>query len=296
MTLTTKAMLCRMQIRMWTARRFDRDTSEEIADLHGATDAGRFNKLLLPKTALAGMQSAATALRTHHAANTLPWTLDGVGLLPATNYFPYMAEHKRLAIMFDLAKEAFLEGFAAAKGSAKVSLGDLYREDEYPTADDLAGRIGCAVNVWPLPDAGDFRVDLGNAEEARIRADIEASVNDAVGAAVRSLWQRVHDTVSAMHERLTKFHRDDDGKVKNPFRDSLVTNMRELVDLMARLNVTDDAALESMRRRLAEKLCPIDPDDLRANDELRAIQAAECAAVLDLMAAYTGAAPALAAE
>ena len=28
--------------------------------------------------------SAATALRGHHATNTLPWTLDGVGLLPAT--------------------------------------------------------------------------------------------------------------------------------------------------------------------------------------------------------------------
>jgi hypothetical protein len=279
-------MLTRLQIRMWTARQFDREASDEIADIHGATgDAGRFNKRLLPKAALAGMQSSATALRAHHATNTLP----------ATNYFPYMAEHKRLSIMFEQAREQFLNGYVAAQASAKTQLGDLYRDEDYPTEDDLAGRISCDVTVWPLPDAGDFRVELGNDEEARIRRDIEQSVNDACAAAVRSLWQRVHDTVGAMHERLTKFHKDADGKVHAPFRDSLVGNMRELVDLMARLNFTDDPALEAMRSRLADKLCPIEPDDLRNNDELRSIQAAECAAVLDLMAGYIGA-PALAAE
>lgn len=297
-TLQDKAMLVRLSVRQWTARRFDKEASEEIADIHGATgDAGRFNKLLLPKTALAGMQSAATALRAHHEKQTLPWTLTGVGLLPAANYFPYMAEHRRLAIMFDLAKEAFMEGFAAAQASAKVSLGDLYRETDYPAPDDLSGRISTTLDVLPLPSAADFRVTLGAAEEARVRADIEASVNDAVAGAVRSLWQRVHDTVEAMHDRLTKFKKDEaTGKVEHPFRDSLVTNMRELVDLMARLNITDDAALETMRRRLADRLCAVEPDDLRGNAELRSIQAAECAAVLDLMAGYIGAAPALAAE
>lgn len=297
-SLTERAMLVRLTVRQWTARRFDRDASEEIADIHGATgDAGRFNKLLLPKSALAGMQSAATALRTHHAANTLPWTLDGVGLLPAKNYFPYMAEQRRLAIMFDLARDAFVAGFVAAKESAKTSLGDLYREADYPAPDDLAGRIACAVSVMPLPSAGDFRVALGDAEEARVRQDIERSVNDAVAAAVRSLWQRVHDAVSAMHDRLSKFKKDaTTGKVEHPFRDSLVTNMRELVDLMARLNMTDDPALETMRRRLADRLCQVEPEDLRSSDTLRASQAAECAAVLDLMAGYIGAAPALAAE
>jgi hypothetical protein len=296
MTLTSKAMLIRLRVKQWEARKYDREASDEIADIHGATgDAGRYNKLLLPKTALAGMQSSATALRAHHATNTLPWTLDGVGLLPATNYFPYMAEHKRLGIMFDQAKEQFLNGYIAAQASAKTQLGDLYRDGDYPTEDDLAGRISCEVTVWPLPDAADFRVELGNDEEARIRADIERSVNDACAAAVRSLWQRVHDTVGAMHERLTKFHKDADGKVHSPFRDSLVGNMRELVDLLPRLNFNDDPALADMTALLHKKLCQAEPDDLRTDDALRARQAAECAKVLSVMQGYIGA-PALAAE
>lgn len=297
MALTNTAMLARLHVRLWQARKFDRDASEEIADLHGATgDAGRFNKLLLSKSALSGMQSAAAALRIHHARNTLPWTLDGVGLLPATNYWSYTAEHRRLAIMFGQAKEQFLSGYTAAQASAQRTLGDLYNTNDYPTQGDLEGRISCEVSIIPLPDAADFRVELGDAEETRIRAEIEQSVNDAVAGAVRSLWQRVHDTVSAMHERLTKFHKDADGKVHSPFRDSLVTNMRELVDLLSRLNVTGDPALEAMRKRLDEQLCQAEPDDLRSNDALRERQAAECAKVLDMMAAYCGPAQPLAAE
>lgn len=296
MTLSTKAMLTKMQIRMWTARKHDKDASDEIAAIHDAIgDAGRFNKLLLPKTAMAPIQSAATALRAHHALNTLPWTLDGVGLLPATNYFPYMAEHKRLAIMFDAEKEAFLSRYDAAQKSAQHTLGDLYRDDDYPSQDDLASRIACEVTVWPMPDAADFRVDLGDAEAARIRSEIEQSVNDACAAAVRSLWQRVHDTVSAMHDRLTKFSKDADGKVHHPFRDSLVGNMRELVDLLPRLNFSNDPDLQDMIVLLTQKLCAVEPDALRSDDALRASQAAECARVFNLMSGYVGT-PALAAE
>lgn len=297
-TLTDKAMLAHMSVRQWSARKFDRDVSEEVADIHGANrDAGRFNKLLLPKAALAGLQSAATALRAHHATNTLPWSLDGVGLLPAMNYFPYMGEHKRLARLFETAKADFIDGYQAAKANARERLGDLYREDDYPKTGELDDRIGLALNVFPVPDAADFRVTLGNEEEAKVRAEIEASVNSALDAAVRSLWQRVHDTVSTMAGRLEAYERDpQSGAVKHPFRDSLVGNMRDLTELMGRLNVTGDPALDRMRQRLAEKLCAAEPQQLREDDALRAKAAAECRAVLDVMAAYTGAVPAMAAE
>lgn len=297
-TLTEKAMLVRLSVHQWTARKFDRDASDEIADLRGATgDAGRFNKLLLPKATLKALQSAATALRGHHATNTLPWALDGVGLLPAANYFAYMGEHRRLGVLFEGAKHAFMEGYDGARAKAPEVLGDLYRAEDYPSADEVDQRIGFDLQVMPMPDAADFRVTLGEAEEKRLRADIEASVNAAIDGAVRSLWQRVHETVTAMHTRLEAYQRDPaTGKVTAPFRDSLVTNMRELVDLLPRLNVTGDPALTAMQRRLADRLCAVEPEDLRENDALRSIQAAECKAVLDIMAGYTGAPAALAAE
>jgi hypothetical protein len=289
--LTEKAMLVRLGISMWTARRFDKEISEEVAEIHGtAREAGRFNKLLLPKTALQPLQAAATALRGHHERETLPWSLTGVALLPSANYFAYMGEHRRLRIMFDDERARFLTAYESAKAQAKRDLADMYREDDYPEVDALAGRIGVNLDVMPMPEAADFRVSLGSEEEARIRDSIERSVNASIEAAVRSLWERVHETVTAMHDRLSAYQRDPKtGRISNPFRDSLVSNLRELVDLMGRLNVTDDPQLEAVRRRLADKLCEHEPEALREDDALRARQAAECRAILDSMGGYIGA-------
>jgi hypothetical protein len=51
-SLASRAMLCSLSIRMWSARKHDREASDEIAQRHGAQpDAGRYHKALLPKAA-----------------------------------------------------------------------------------------------------------------------------------------------------------------------------------------------------------------------------------------------------
>ena len=50
MSLSSKAMLCTVSIRAWSGYRYDREASEEIAEIHGADkDSGRFNKRLVPR-------------------------------------------------------------------------------------------------------------------------------------------------------------------------------------------------------------------------------------------------------
>lgn len=295
--LQSRAMLVRLSLHRWTARKLDRDASNEIAEINNADkDAGRFNKLLLDKSALRGINSAVTNLRNLRDRGTLPWAIGGFYLLPAANYFDFMAEYRKLALALDVERDKLIAGYEAAKEARKAKLGDLYRESDYPPADALPESIRSKIEVMPLPDASDFRVQLGDAEAARIRDEITASVNAAVAGAVRSLWDRVHETVSRMHERLTLYKpATGEAKAENPFRDSLVTNLREMVGLMGKLNCTNDPALESVRREMEAKLCPAEPDDLRSNDALRARQADECTRILSLMSGYCGL-PAQAAE
>jgi hypothetical protein len=48
--LSSKAMLCSVSISAWSGYKYDREASEEIADIHGAEkDSGRFNKCLFPQ-------------------------------------------------------------------------------------------------------------------------------------------------------------------------------------------------------------------------------------------------------
>jgi hypothetical protein len=73
-SLSSRAMLCSLSISTWSARKHDRDASEEIAVRHGAqTDSGRYHKLLVPKEALAEVQKIVSEARQEHYFMTLPW-------------------------------------------------------------------------------------------------------------------------------------------------------------------------------------------------------------------------------
>ncbi len=93
-------MLCGLRISGWSARKLDRKVTDETNHAHGAaSDAGRYNKALLAKDALAAVVTAANAARTFHYARTLPWLDDGARILPAAAYadfapaFAWVAEH-----------------------------------------------------------------------------------------------------------------------------------------------------------------------------------------------------------
>jgi hypothetical protein len=63
---------------------------------------------------------------------------------------------------------------------AQIKLGDMFNRDEYPTRDNLAGKFAFSLNYTPLPDAGDFRIDIGNEALAQIKSQYADHYTDAV--------------------------------------------------------------------------------------------------------------------
>ena len=61
---------------------------------------------------------------------------------------------------------------------------------------------------------------------------------------------------------------DEEGKRKL-FHGTLLTNARELIDLLAKLNVTQDARLEEARRDLQSALLNTEIDTLKESDYVR---------------------------
>ena len=115
-------------------------------------------------------------------------------------------------------------------------------------------------------------------EVARIRKDIEARSTAATETAMADLWTRLHDVVSKMAERL--------GTKDAIFRDSLVDNVAELVDLLPRLNLTGDARLDAMRREVADKLLVYEPETLRKDGGARKETARAAEDILAAMSGY----------
>jgi hypothetical protein len=99
---------------------------------------------------------------------------------------------------------------------------------------------------------------------------------DAMG----DVWQRTYKVLANMSERLDYAGKDD----KKKFNDTLVGNVKDMVNLLTKFNITGDAKMESMRMALDDAMFGISPDALRHDDVLRAETKGKVDAILSAMA------------
>jgi hypothetical protein len=280
-TLTEKSMLVSFNISTWRARITDRTVTAEVEQAHGAERGmGRFSKRLIAKERLETIDTIAAKARNHHYTNTLPWLDNGARILPAASYFDYTAKQNAYIEQFDRAVADFVTVYPVMLDEAKRKLGRLFKADDYPSPSAIGDKFKMTLAVSPLPEAEDFRVKLGDDEEARIRQAIEARLGEAAQGCVQDAWQRIHGVVERMVDRLKSYSVDKDGKVQNTFRDSLVENVRELADILPALNVTNNNALAEVRDRLVSELCAIDAPVLREDAKTRRAVAKKAEAIL----------------
>lgn len=287
--ITERAMLVNLNISTWTARKHDKGISQEVASSHGtASDVGRYNKTLIAKEALEKIGQAQSAARTFHYENTLPWMDNGARILAAANYLPYTEKMRSLRATYDAEVAAFLANYDGFVADARRRLNGMFKDADYPNARQIARKFDFDVAVLPLPTAADFRVDISDKEHARIAADIQRRTDAAIAGAVSSTWERVHEVVAKMADRLRQYAIMPDGKVEAPFRDTLVQNVRDLVELLPRLNITADPALDAMAQRLTDTLCAHDPQTLRDDGKVRNETAQQAEQILADMAGFCG--------
>lgn len=277
-SLTDRAMLVRLNVSMPSFTKHDKKISEEVARQHASDRTmGRYNKDLIDKRYLKGVQTAVGELRTFHAANTLPWRDDGWRVLASGNFFEYEKGVQKLTGEFQKAAVEFGENYEAAKADARVRLNGLYSESDYPDREAMVAAYKVKPQHAALTDGSDFRVRLGEDIEAEIAAEIDQATSDALKVATDDLWTQVRDAVAHMVERLNAYQ---PGERTGIFRDSLVENIRDLAARLPRMNLTDDARIEAIAAQLQEKLGREEPGTLRDFPAIRDAVAKDAAAIL----------------
>jgi len=286
--LAERAMLVTLSVSTWSARKNDTRISDKVAADHGADRSmGRYAKHLIPRELLTAVSAANHALRDHHNLNTLAWGDDGTRILPAANFFGYQQHQSSLEDQFGRAVRNFIASYPDYVDTAATALNGLFDPRDYPAPDQIAEKFGVRRHFLPVARSDDFRVCLGDLHVARIKAEIEARNAELLSAANRELWQRVHDVTSRLVERLSAYEVDPvDGTRLHPFRDSLIDNVRSLLDLMPRLNITADARMERVRQQLAGKVACHDPETLREDHVLRAEVVDAASGILAQMEGY----------
>jgi hypothetical protein len=282
MNLSDRALLVQLNISQWTARKYDKRASEEVANANRASvSAGRYNKSLLPlNDYLDDVHKKAGLIRNKYYENTLPWGIEGTQMLPSANYLAFMTEFRKEKSEWQQLVNKFLDRYEDLCQDAKRYLGDLYNPADYPSVDDLSGKFNMDMAVFPVPST-DFRVSIGSEELTRIQQDVTRRVQEAQTAAMQDVWHRLYDKVEKIAERLSD--------PTNKFKDSLIENAREMCELLPRLNVMDDPNLENMRLQVEARLTSFNPEVLRHDMRVRNDTALEAKAIMDKMAIFMGA-------
>lgn len=281
MKLTDKALLAQLNVSQWTARKYDKKVTQQIADQHNTvTSAGRYNKSLLPMNDFLGdIHTLTTTIRTEYYKNTLPWGINGTQMLPSKNYMAFMSEFRNYKTMWESLVDRFIDAYPQLKLDAQRLLTSMYKEADYPDVNELRNKFSMSMIIMPVP-ADDFRVQIADEELAAIQADVSARVSNASQEAMKEAWQRLYDVVKHASDKLN----DPTGI----FRDSLVSNIQDMCSVLPRLNFADDPNLEAMRQQVESSLSKQNPEALRVDWDLRDQKAREAKAITEKMAAYMG--------
>ena len=255
-----KAMLAQLSIKRWNAQKIDRGVTSEIEALKSAHDSGKFTKALVSKALLEPINAYLSNLSKWHVQQTLPWTDKGPRLLSAAAFSTY-STHIRGAKnkLFYLVDDLILK-YPAEVQAARNRLGSMYDPDDYPDPSDLRSQYAISLEITPVPDQRDFRVDMADEAVNDIKMSITATIGEKQRAAVKSTYDRIRDVTSKVVERLS----DE----KAIFKDTLMTNVSDLVNILDGLNITDDEAITEIGTYLRNEIIQ-PPEALRRNPALR---------------------------
>lgn len=268
-SISSAAVLIDLSIGSWTGRKLDKKASDDVTTNAGAAlGVARVNKKLLGDCPeLDAVQKFAANARNTHYSMTMPWSDLGLRLCPTAQY---IGRYEK--VMSDLQQEfwrlvkVFLEAYEWEIQSAQLKLGALFNADEYPSAEALASKFKFRYVPIPLPDAGDWRLDIGNEAAQVLRTEYEGYYKTQLNEAMGDVWKRAHTALSKMSERLDYA----DHETKKVFRDSLVDNVQEIIELLGVCNMTGDATMTRAQQQLSVAMQGITPDALREDAHLRA--------------------------
>ena len=267
-TLASSAMLVEVNISNWAGRKKDKRASADVTTQnHADTGVASVNKKLLANSdTLRAIQTHVTAVRSMHTNMTMPWSNSGLRLLPTAQYFKYSQAMSQMQNEFDKLVDDFLQSYNDEVVDVQLKLGDLFSHDDYPTVETLERKFAFRTNYMPLPDAGDFRVDIGNEALREVQETYADFYAKQYNTAMNDVWTRLHKALTSMSERLDYGSKED----KKIFRDSLVGNVHDMIELLRVCNVTNSHQMSAMADSLEEAMSGVTPDALREDDTFRA--------------------------
>lgn len=281
-SISSSAMLVDLSISAWTARKLDKNVTNEVNTSKKASQqASRVNKNLLPGVEqLDEITKLAAAVRNYMAARTLPWSDYGPRLITTDKFFDFKQEMDKYEQMYNDKVQDFLAVYPTLISMQAFKLGDMFNRDEYPDVDEVADKFRFRVAYLPIPETGDFRVDIGHEALEEVRAQYEREYAQRLENAMNEVRDRILGALRHLSERFT----DNEDGTRKKFRNNVLDSFAETIASVRALNLTKDQAIEAMANEAEKAIRGVDVDSLKESKDVRDDVRARVESVLDAFA------------
>jgi hypothetical protein len=162
--------------------------------------------------------------------------------------------------------DVFIDSYSSAKALAILKLGDMFDPMDYPSADELRSKFRFEIDKEPIPETGDWRVDVQNDAMADLKSEYETKSADKINRAMNDVWSQLHGALSHLSDKIDYGDHED----KKNFNTSTVEKLTGLVDLLDAFNITGDPKMLQMGTDLKRSLRGVSREALRESEGLRA--------------------------
>ena len=280
MSISASAVLVELNISVWPASKIDREMTEQVnTGASAVRDASQTKKNLFAGTSLRkDIEKFAARVRLYHNTHTLPWADKGQRLLPTKLFMEYKQTMNNYEQTFEFMCDNFFIEYPRLVAEAPTNLGTMYRAEDYPDLDEVRTKFGFRRAIDPIPESGDFRLDVSANDLQELKEHYEKQHTDRLVDAMKAPWDRLHTMLTGISEKLT----DKDGEdEKKRYFDSLITNPLELCELLGKMNVTNDPKLEEARRQLESAMLGANIETIKESAVVRGEVKAKVDAILN---------------
>ena len=279
MSISSSALLVELNVSVWPASKLDKEVTDKVnTDASAVRGASQTKKNLFAGTSLRkDISDFAARVRLYHNKHTLPWADKGERMLPTKLFMEYKQTMNGFEQTFNMMCNNFFIEYPRLVAEAPTNLGSMYKVEDYPDIEEVRMKFGFRRAVKPIPESGDFRLDIPAYDLAEMKNDYEKQYSNKLAEAMREPWERLHKMLVGMSEKLT----DIEGyESKKRYHDTLISNPIELCGLLTKLNVTNDPKLEEARRQLELTMLGADIESIKEDADSRSALKSKVDAIL----------------
>ena len=272
-----EALLVRLRLSQWSARKYDRKVSKEVDVKYNTVHAGNYNKILIALEPLKVIYVQANLAKVYFYDNTLEWDAP-FRLLPRKHFMEFCSTMKTYRNKWEQAVVEFVRNYPDLVENAKLQLNSLFQANDYPHQSEIESKFNFKASFDQIADANDFRVKLTDAQVEEIKTEVINNTEDRVNNALKEPWIRLHEALTHISDRL----KDKKAKRHHDYASSI----KELTEIIPKLNIFNDPELNKISDEVRRKIGTVDMQSLRKDKSMQNHTANEVNKILEQMKGY----------